>query len=179
MPGTPQRPSRTEGPTSRSSLAPVLARPRSWLNESASLLADGVKASEIVAFTFTERAGAELKDRIGLRVATLLGPAHVDQLGTMFVGTIHAYSFQLLQRYVPRFEAFDVLDPNRLTALLLREEHRLGLRLLVPGDGLFECVKAFVDAVQIVENELLDPSLSLSPSGGSTWSTAQLWIDIA
>ncbi len=132
----------------------------------ASLLADGVKASEIVAFTFTERAGAELKDRIGLRVATLLGPAHVDQLGTMFVGTIHAYSFQLLQRYVPRFEAFDVLDPNRLTALLLREEHRLGLRLLVPGDGLFECVKAFVDAVQIVENELLDPSLLPEPLRG-------------
>lgn len=34
----------------------------------------------------------------------------LDLLGGLFVGTIHAYCFQLLQRHVPRYETYDVLD---------------------------------------------------------------------
>src|SRR5688500_18393833 len=59
----------------------------------ASLLADGVSARSIVAFTFTERAASELRDRIAERVEERLGRAALDQLGGLFVGTIHAYCF--------------------------------------------------------------------------------------
>src|SRR5438045_8263174 len=49
------------------------------------LLADGVPAAGIVAFTFTERAAAELKDRISERAEERLGRGALDQIGGLFV----------------------------------------------------------------------------------------------
>src|SRR5258707_11028627 len=69
----------------------------------ADLLADGVPPRGIVAFTFTERAAEELKNRIARRVEERLGTTAVDLLGSLFVGTIHAYCFRLLQRHVALF----------------------------------------------------------------------------
>ncbi len=44
------------------------------------LMADGVPPEGIVAFTFTERAAAELKDRITKRVEARLGRETLDKL---------------------------------------------------------------------------------------------------
>src|SRR5437763_5416300 len=67
----------------------------------ADLLAEGSPAGSIVAFTFTERAADELTNRIAARVEGRLGRGALDVLGGLFVGTIHAYCFRLLQRHVP------------------------------------------------------------------------------
>src|SRR6476660_817073 len=79
----------------------------------AALIAEGAEPASIVAFTFTERAASELKDRITRRVAGRMGEAFRDRLGPMFVGTIHAYCFRLLQDHVPQYGNYDVLDENR------------------------------------------------------------------
>ncbi|MCZ2821049.1 ATP-dependent DNA helicase [Modestobacter sp. VKM Ac-2977] len=122
----------------------------------AALLAEGTPASSIVAFTFTERAAASLKQRVSERVAERLGPQALDQLGGLYVGTIHAYCFRLLQTYVPRYETFDVLDENQLTAFLVREATRLDIKTI---DGtLFKSIRTFLDNLDVVENELLLPS---------------------
>src|SRR3954464_8051426 len=55
------------------------------------LLAEGVAPQGIVAFTFTDRAAAELKQRITERVEARLGRHTLDRLNGLFVGTIHAY----------------------------------------------------------------------------------------
>ena len=122
----------------------------------ADLLAEGVSARDIVAFTFTERAAAELRERIAERAEQRLGPEVLDQLGGLFVGTIHAYCFRLLQTHVPRYEAFDVLDDHQLTAFLAREANRLNLRSLHPSGRLFGSIALFLKSVDVVENELLD-----------------------
>jgi len=121
----------------------------------ADLLADGVAPRGIVAFTFTEKASAELKDRITQRVEERLGKSALDLLSGLFVGTIHSYCFRLLQQYVPRYEAYDVLDENQLTAFLAREAHRLELRQLDPQNRLFASIAAFLKNVDVTENELL------------------------
>jgi DNA helicase-2/ATP-dependent DNA helicase PcrA len=123
----------------------------------ASLLADGFPPDSIVAFTFTERAAASLKGRIEQRVLAhpKLGHTTLDRIGGMFVGTIHAYCFRVLQQYVPRYETFDVLDDNRLTAFLTREARRIGLKEL---DGtLFKSIRTFLTNLEVIENELLEP----------------------
>src|SRR5215472_17719432 len=91
------------------------------------LIEEGVEPAQIVAFTFTERAAASLKNRITRRVAEAKGQAFLDRLGPMFVGTIHAYCLRLLQDHVPEFGNFDVPDENRLAGLLSREHKRLEL----------------------------------------------------
>lgn len=131
----------------------------------ASLLADGVSARSIVAFTFTEKAARELRERITDRVEGRLGRQALDQVGGLFVGTIHAYCFRLLQTYVPRYETYDVLDENQLNAFLAREGSRLGLKVLDPQgrNRLFASIGSFLKGLDVVENELLDPSLLPDP----------------
>lgn len=131
----------------------------------AQLLATGEPASSIVAFTFTERAAGELKNRIALRVEERLGRSALDQLGGLFVGTIHAYCFRFLQQHVPRFETYDVLDDNQLTALLAREANRLKIKSLDPRNRMFAGIAAFLHSVAVVENELLDPDAMPDPFG--------------
>jgi len=87
-------------------------------------MADGEDPAGIIAFTFTERAAQELKARISARAGQPMGSGALDRLGAAFVGTIHGYCFRLLQRYVPRYETFDVLDERRLTAFLCRKSPR-------------------------------------------------------
>jgi DNA helicase-2/ATP-dependent DNA helicase PcrA len=121
----------------------------------AALLAEGEPAESIVAFTFTEKAAAELKERIRERAEGKLGAAANDHLGRLYVGTIHGYCFRLLQTYVPRYETYTPLDSNQLTNLLYREQHRLDLKRL-NGDGkLFRAIKAFRESLDVVENELI------------------------
>lgn len=124
----------------------------------ADILAEGVPAEGVVAFTFTERAAEELKARIAHRVEDRLGREALDRLNGLFVGTIHAYCFRLLQQQVPRYETYDVLDDNQLTAFLAREAGHLDIRQLDPGDRLFASITAFLKGVDVVENELLDPA---------------------
>ena len=66
----------------------------------ADLIEEGVDPRGIVAFTFTERAAEEMKQRIALRVEERMGAAALDKMVGLYVGTIHAFCFRLLQQRV-------------------------------------------------------------------------------
>lgn len=129
------------------------------------LLAEGLPVESIVAFTFTERAAEELSSRITHRVEDRLGRTSLDRLAGLFVGTIHSFCFRLLQQRVPRYETYDVLDDNQLTAFLSREANRLEIRQLDDRNRLFASIAAFLKSVDVVENELLDPADMPDPFG--------------
>ncbi len=131
----------------------------------ASLIAEDVPASTIVAFTFTERAAEELKNRITKRVIDRLGNEAVDRLSGMYVGTIHGYCFQFLQQVVPKYETYDVVDESQHVALLCREATRLKIKELSPKGALFHAIGLFNRSVQVIENELLDISAMPDPFG--------------
>ncbi|KRF23793.1 ATP-dependent DNA helicase [Phycicoccus sp. Soil803] len=67
----------------------------------------GVEPRNVVAFTFTEKAAAELKERILGLVQDDLGD--VTGLAEMYVGTMHGYALDLLQRLVPNTFKYSVL----------------------------------------------------------------------
>src|SRR5437763_6069250 len=56
----------------------------------------GVEPRNLIAFTFTEKAAAELKERILSIVERELGD--VTGLAEMYIGTMHGYALDLLQR---------------------------------------------------------------------------------
>jgi ATP-dependent DNA helicase UvrD/PcrA len=122
----------------------------------AALIAEGAEPASIVAFTFTERAATELKERTTRRVAERMGDPFRDRLGPMFVGTIHAYCFRILQDYVPRYGNYDVLDEHRHAGFLSREYWRLGLSKLKAKH--WAPIRDFMRTVDVIGNERIPAS---------------------
>jgi DNA helicase II / ATP-dependent DNA helicase PcrA len=67
----------------------------------------GVRPRNVVAFTFTEKAAAELKERVLSIVQKELG--ELPGMAEMYIGTMHGYCLDLLQRLVPEKFKFSVL----------------------------------------------------------------------
>lgn len=141
----------------------------------AALIYEGAAPESIIAFTFTERAATELKDRIAQRVAESMGREFLDRLGPMFVGTIHGYCFRLLQDYVPRYGNYDVVDPNRHAGLLSREYRNLGLSRL--GNRHWAPIQEFARTADVISNELI-PSTALDGSElGEVYAAYRAMLD--
>lgn len=137
-----------------------------------SLIDEGAAPDSIVAFTFTERAALELKDRILKRVKEKKGAAFLDRLGPMYVGTIHGYCFRLLQDHVPKYGSYDVLDEHRHAGILAREFFNLGLSGVFPGRT---ATADFIRTVDVIGNELIDvATLAGTPLG----DCVQKYIDM-
>lgn len=84
------------------------------------------KPHNIVAFTFTEKAATELKDRIYRLCQQELGTDH--GLGDMFIGTIHAFCLKLLQEPpLYRFLKYRVLNEIHQRLFIDRNSRRSGL----------------------------------------------------
>jgi DNA helicase-2/ATP-dependent DNA helicase PcrA len=119
----------------------------------AALIEEGNPPESIVAFTFTEKAASELKERIYKRVEEIKGSDFLGRLGPMFVGTIHAYCFRILQDHVPRYGNYDVLDEHRHSALVSRRRYDLDLAKL--HSRHWSSVEVFLRAADVIGNELL------------------------
>jgi DNA helicase-2/ATP-dependent DNA helicase PcrA len=85
----------------------------------------GVTPANVIAFTFTEKAAAELKERIH-RTVTAAIPDIVG-LAEMYVGTMHGYCLDLLQTYIPETFKYGVLTDVTQQLLIDRESTRSGL----------------------------------------------------
>lgn len=121
-----------------------------------------VHPSNIVAFTFTEKAAAELKQRIVERVRETLGD--INGLAEMFVGTIHAYCLELLKSEVPKFLKYEVLNEVQQALFIDRNSRQSGLTATkdLAGANLRRYVDTsrYVDALSILrEAHLNDQAL--------------------
>lgn len=85
----------------------------------------GIRPANIIAFTFTEKAAAELKDRI----YSIVKAEHGDLpgLAEMYIGTMHGYCLNLLQTYVPEAFKYGVLTEVTQRLLIDRESTKSGL----------------------------------------------------
>src|SRR6516162_5944679 len=78
----------------------------------------------IIAFTFTDKAAAELKERIVLRVRESLGD--ITGLAEMFVGTIHAFALELLKSEVPKYLRYELLNEVQQSLFVDRHSTQSG-----------------------------------------------------
>lgn len=85
----------------------------------------GCVPANIVAFTFTEKAAAELKERIVTRCREEIG--EVPGLAEMYVGTIHAFCLELLKTEVPQFLKYEVLNEVQQAIFIDRNSKKSGL----------------------------------------------------
>jgi DNA helicase II / ATP-dependent DNA helicase PcrA len=79
----------------------------------------------IIAFTFTDKAAAELKERIVTRTRESLGD--IPGMAEMFVGTIHAFCLELLKSESPKYLKYEVLNEVQQTLFVDRHSRASGL----------------------------------------------------
>ena len=87
---------------------------------------DRLEPRNVVAFTFTEKAAAELKERIVRRTTESHG-GDLTGMAEMYVGTIHGFCQELLQNEVPEYLKYEVLDNVRQGLYINRKSNLTGL----------------------------------------------------
>ena len=98
----------------------------------------------IVAFTFTNKAAAELKERIRSRTADAYAPKVLTGMAEMYVGTIHGFCQELLKVEVPKYLKYEPLDTVRQKLYVDRKCKLTGLTLCQTRSG--RQLKRYVDS---------------------------------
>ena len=120
---------------------------------------DNLKPRNIVAFTFTNKAAAELKERIVRRTVEVAGG---DTLGMadMYVGTIHGFCQELLQSEIPEFLKYEVLDETRQKLYVNRNSRKTGLttssKLSGPSLKRWQDTDKYLAALSILREDDVD-----------------------
>ena len=91
------------------------------------LLEEGVNPEEILAFTFTEKAAAELSNRI--RTSRIERELDTTGLAEMYIGTIHGWCLEFLQSNMNQFLKYRVLNDPQTRLFIQRNSRRSGLTL--------------------------------------------------
>src|SRR5437667_1136763 len=126
----------------------------------------GLVPGNIVAFTFTEQAAAELKERIVTRCREQLGD--VTGLAEMFVGTIHAFCLELLKSETPKYLKYEVLNEVQQGLFVDRHSRQSGLTTSADIAGAplkrYTDTPHYIAALSILrESEFDEGALSGSP----------------
>jgi DNA helicase II / ATP-dependent DNA helicase PcrA len=86
---------------------------------------EDVEPRNIVAFTFTDRAAAELKERVTTLVTAEFG--NVLGLAELFIGTMHGYALDAMQTHVAETFKYNVLNDIQTRLLIDRNSRKSGL----------------------------------------------------
>jgi DNA helicase II / ATP-dependent DNA helicase PcrA len=111
--------------------------------------------ANITAFTYTEKAAAELKARVLRLCREQLG--NVLGLAEMYVGTIHGWCLNVLQQHIYEYQKFSVLDEVKQKLFVDRNFSRIGMKDL--DMERFKDTGHFIALMGILrESELTDES---------------------
>ena len=122
--------------------------------EMVALLKGGVRASGIIATTFTKKAAAELQERVRVKLLEQQLSKEADQLTNAMIGTVHGLGVQLLKRFA--FEAG--VSPQ--VDIIADEDHQL----------LFnQSLTTVLTADRMEQMEQLSTKLGLNKRGPYDW----------
>ena len=130
----------------------------------AQMVRDGASRDSIVAFTFTDHAADELKQRIRQKLEQSLPDE--PSLGDMYVGTIHSFCRCLLHEHRPSDRIFEVIDESQQAALIAAnfvhfDDSGTGigldqLRSRTRSKSFGETMRTFINTLNIIHQQQID-----------------------
>lgn len=84
-----------------------------------------IQPENILAFTYTEKAAAELKSRVLRMCQEQIGD--VEGVADMYIGTIHGWCLRTLQDNILQYQKFLILDEVKLKLFIDRNFNRIGM----------------------------------------------------
>lgn len=84
-----------------------------------------VEAKNIIAFTYTEKAAAELKTRVLKLCREQL--KNSNGLAEMYIGTIHSWCLQVIQDNIFQYQKFAILDEIKLKLFIDKYYNEVGM----------------------------------------------------
>ncbi len=113
-----------------------------------------IDPENILAFTYTEKAAAELKTRVLRFCEEQLG--NIQGVADMYIGTIHGWCLRTLQDNTLEFQKFSILDEIRLKLFVDRHFRSIGMTDL--NMDIYTDTGRFIEMMGIVrESELTGP----------------------
>lgn len=89
------------------------------------LKTDNIQPKNIVAFTYTEKAAAELKQRVLALAREQLGS--IEGMAELYIGTIHAWCMHYIQEYIFGYQKYSVLNDVRLKLFVDQRNRKMGM----------------------------------------------------
>ncbi len=98
-----------------------------------------VKPENIIAFTYTEKAAGELKNKILNNVGQYRGMAN------MYIGTIHGWCLKSLQENEYKYQSFSVLDDIKLKLFVDKHYDVIGMKDVTKLSNTSIYLRRFID----------------------------------
>jgi len=99
----------------------------------------GIKPENIIAFTYTEKAAGELKNKILNNVGQYRGMAN------MYIGTIHGWCLKSLQENEYKYQSFSVLDDIKLKLFVDKHYDIIGMKEVTKLSNPSVSLRRFID----------------------------------
>jgi DNA helicase-2/ATP-dependent DNA helicase PcrA len=103
-----------------------------------------VEPENIIAFTYTEKAAAELKNKVLEEVGPQKG------LADMYIGTIHGWCLKALQENEYKYQKYSVLDEIKLQLFVDKNYDKIGMKDICKLSSPNEVMRRFVDTKRFV-----------------------------
>ncbi|BBJ29062.1 ATP-dependent helicase [Athalassotoga saccharophila] len=118
------------------------------------LLVKNIDPVSIVAFTFTEKAAENIKNRIYHRILEYGREDIAKHLGKMYVGTIHGFCLRVLQEKFSNngYGNYNVFDANQEMAFIFK----IGRKILGMSNHYIDSCFKFIENVNVVYGEYID-----------------------
>ena len=98
-----------------------------------------IKPENIIAFTYTEKAAGELKNKILNNVGQFRGMAN------MYIGTIHGWCLKSLQENEYKYQSFSVLDDIKLKLFVDKHYDIIGMKEVTKLSNPLVSLRRFID----------------------------------
>jgi DNA helicase II / ATP-dependent DNA helicase PcrA len=111
----------------------------------------GIEPKNIIAFTYTEKAAAELKHKILKLIKENVNLTGLKGLADMYIGTIHGWCLKALQENEYMYQKFTVLNDIKLRLFVDKNYKKIGMTDITKIKDPAVAMKIFVDTGRFIQ----------------------------